>query len=156
MGFVLREVSKSIVACTGKPGRPVKWMFTTSARRTVPCLLSRSSVRVALALSLAARASTSYAFVVLPSARATAKQSSTLVSRADRFLVEISPRRSKSSLGSMSAAGPPGDGGAVASQKFTVAACQILCGEDKAANIASAEKAVRDAAAAGAQVIYGL
>lgn len=123
--------------------------------RIVPGLLSRSSVRVALALSLAARASTSYAFVLLPSARATTKRASTLVSRVDSP-VEISHRRSKSSLGLMSAAGPPGDGGSVDAMKFTVAACQILCGEDKATNIASAEKAIRDAATAGAQVIYGL
>lgn len=36
--------------------------------------------------------------------------------------------------------------------KFVVAACQMLCGEDKAANIQSAEEAVKDAAKAGAKV----
>lgn len=39
-----------------------------------------------------------------------------------------------------------------AAPKFVVAACQILCGGDRASNIASAEQAVKDAAAAGAQV----
>lgn len=36
--------------------------------------------------------------------------------------------------------------------KFVVAACQMLCGEDKAANIQSAEEAVKAAAKAGAKV----
>lgn len=36
--------------------------------------------------------------------------------------------------------------------KFVVAACQMLCREDKAANIRSAEEAVKDAAKAGAKV----
>ena len=63
------------------------------------------------------------------------------------------PRRCSRSSSSMSAAGPSKEGGAGSLPKFIVAACQILCGEDKTANIASAEKAVRDAAAEGAQVI---
>lgn len=45
-----------------------------------------------------------------------------------------------------------GEGGACIPAKFTVAACQILCGENKAENIKSAQKAVQDAAAHGAKV----
>lgn len=41
----------------------------------------------------------------------------------------------------------------VPAPKCVVAACQILCGEDKAVNTATAEKAVAEAAAAGAQVV---
>lgn len=41
---------------------------------------------------------------------------------------------------------------AMAKDKFMVAACQILCGEEKEGNIAKAEQAVKNAAAAGAQV----
>lgn len=42
----------------------------------------------------------------------------------------------------------------MAKEKFTVAACQILCGEEKEDNIEKAEQAVKDAAAAGAQVSW--
>lgn len=41
---------------------------------------------------------------------------------------------------------------AVATPKFVVAACQIMCSEDKAENIKTAAQAVEDAAAQGAQV----
>lgn len=53
-------------------------------------------------------------------------------------------------MNSMSAA--VGSPEVVPAPKCVVAACQILCGEDKAANTATAEKAVAEAAAAGAQV----
>lgn len=55
---------------------------------------------------------------------------------------------------STSGATPEGVGGtgAAAKEKFTVAACQILCGEDKVGNIANAERAVKEAATAGAEV----
>lgn len=43
-------------------------------------------------------------------------------------------------------------GAAATKPKFVVAACQIMCGEDKAENIKTAEHAVEDAAAQGAQV----
>lgn len=55
----------------------------------------------------------------------------------------------------MSSSGSPKDTAettAVVNRKFLVASCQILCGEDKAANIAVARQAVKDASAAGAQV----
>ncbi|CAM9648527.1 unnamed protein product, partial [Hapterophycus canaliculatus] len=42
---------------------------------------------------------------------------------------------------------------AAVKRNFLVAACQMLCGNDKAANIVNAEQAVRDASAAGAQVV---
>jgi len=55
---------------------------------------------------------------------------------------------------STSGASPEGTGGtaAVVKEKFMVAACQILCGEDKVGNIVNAERAVKEAAAAGAEV----
>lgn len=46
----------------------------------------------------------------------------------------------------------PAGAAAMAHEKFMVAACQILCGEEKEDNIAKAEQAVKDATAAGAQV----
>lgn len=54
-------------------------------------------------------------------------------------------------LNSVSTSGSVGTA-TMAKEKFTVAACQILCGEEKEDNIAKAEQAVKDAAAAGAQV----
>lgn len=53
-------------------------------------------------------------------------------------------------MSSISAAAIPSE--VVPAPRCIVAACQILCGEDKTANTATAEKAVADAAAAGAQV----
>lgn len=54
-----------------------------------------------------------------------------------------------------SMSGDSNAGGMVPS-KFKVAACQILCGEDKSENIKVAEKAVKDAAGEGAQVRFVL
>lgn len=110
----------------------VNWMFLTAARRISPVLLS-----------LATKTSTASAFCF--STKGSSSSSSS--TRGTQF---------RSSMNSMSTSDSPQDATAgtspVANEKFVVASCQILCGEDKATNIAVAEQAVKDASAAGAKV----
>ena len=106
-------------------------MLLSAARKISPVLLS-----------LAAKTVTS-------SALAFSRPATTRHARR----TDVQPARLSSS---MSSAGSPQEGAggtaAVAKEKFTVAACQILCGEDKGSNIANAERAVKEAAAGGAEV----
>lgn len=106
-------------------------------------------------LSLSGRATTSSAFFFF---RATPRTSSALVRSLHKGTHNGIRDRSwrpttMSSMSASSASAGATTGVAEAeTQKFVVAACQMLCGSDKAANIVNAEQAVRDASAAGAQV----
>lgn len=112
-------------------------MLVAAARRISPVLLS-----------LAAEASTASAFFSSAAAVASTPKSSIHIDRRHT----LAGRKFNSVSTSGSPPEAPVGAAAMAKEKFIVAACQILCGQEKEDNIAKAEQAVKNAAAAGAQV----
>lgn len=128
-------------------------MFFAAAKRISATLLVRSSTHAALAFCLPSQTLSSFA--PLPAQqqqhlRSTAATATTTEAAHSSRGNEALLRRYSSRVSSMSAEARPSE--AVPAPKCVVAACQILCGGDKAVNTATAEKAVAEAAAAGAQV----
>lgn len=128
-------------------------MFFAAAKRISATLLVRSSTHAALAFCLPSQTLSSFA--PLPAQqqqhlRTTAATATTTGTAHSSRGNEALLRRYSSRTSSMSAEARPSE--VVPAPKCVVAACQILCGEDKAVNTATAEKAVAEAAAAGAQV----
>ncbi|CAB1117530.1 unnamed protein product [Ectocarpus sp. CCAP 1310/34] len=119
-------------------------MFLAAARRASPILLSlavKTSTIAAFYSPKLANARTNTAAGATRTAYAACSISRN-ISLLSRRLISMSASRASE-----------GAAGGAGSRQFVVAACQILCGSDKLVNIATAESAVREAAAAGAQVV---